>query len=154
MSRAAHDVTVRFVFVVITKMFRVTCWSQGAVRSPLPSTLIQDSPRAIFQQVSLPRLRQWADLPGREGMTQIVRGDLSACDAPSMSWLLNKATLLPLTLPKISSCNVPTSVTVAAVSVVFFWGLLPCERTEGLCLSTRTHREYGLRPWTSSSLSS
>ena len=51
--------TARQVFVVIPRMFRVTCWSHGTVCSPLHISLIQQSPRATFQQVSVPRLRNW-----------------------------------------------------------------------------------------------
>ena len=52
------------------------------------------SPRAMFQQVSLPQLRTWTtDLTSREGMAQMMLGDLAACTVPimSLSRLYNKA---------------------------------------------------------------
>ena len=53
-------------------------------------------------------------------------------------------------LARMSSCSVLTGVIATAVRVFFL--LLPTERKEGLCLSTRTHRDEGPRPWTPSSL--
>ena len=50
----------------------------------------------MFQHMSLPRLRNWTDKTGREGV------DLSACDVPKMSLprLRNMASLLLLTFPE------------------------------------------------------